>query len=181
MEVSLSWKVTPHRYEHGNPAMTGDEEWNILDLDDDLVQEECEGIVEKLGAAWIRARLDFYGRRREELFRPSGQLLPEAPTRRAQIMAETLMWMVGEDLAHMQTRSKDFKRAMTNFEQDGNQGCWIQAYSFISLYWDDLELIKKYGCVDEEGQPMEVDERAHSAGVEELKAHGRRVCEGRRD
>ena len=75
--MPTSWKVTPHRYEHGNPAMTGDEEWNILDLDDDLVQEECEGIVEKLGAAWIRARLDFYGRRREELFRPSGQLLPE--------------------------------------------------------------------------------------------------------
>ena len=92
-------------------------------------------------------------------------------------MAETLMWMVGEDLAHMQARSKDFKRAMTNFGQDGNQDCWIQAYSFISLYWDDLELIKKYGCVDEEGQPMEVDERAHSAGVEELKAHGRRMYE----
>ena len=63
--MPTSWKVTPHRYEHGNPAMTGDEEWNILDLDDDLVQEECEGIVEKLGAAWIRARLDFYGRRRD--------------------------------------------------------------------------------------------------------------------
>ena len=48
--MPTSWKVTPHRYEHGNPATTGDEEWNILDLDDDLVQEECEGIVEKLGA-----------------------------------------------------------------------------------------------------------------------------------
>ena len=55
--MPTSWNVTPHRYEHGKPVMTGDK-WKVLDLNDECVVNECEGIVENLGAAWIRARLD---------------------------------------------------------------------------------------------------------------------------
>ena len=57
--MPTSWNVTPHRYEHGKPVMTGDK-WKVLDLNDECVVNECEGIVENLGAAWIRARLAFY-------------------------------------------------------------------------------------------------------------------------
>ena len=65
--MPTSWNVTPHRYEHGKPVMTGDK-WKALDLNDERVVNECEGIVENLGAAWIRARLDFYGRWLDQLF-----------------------------------------------------------------------------------------------------------------
>ena len=68
--IPTSWNVTPHRYEHGKPVMTGDK-WKVLDLNDECVVNECEGIVENLGAAWIRARLDFYGRWLDQLFGPS--------------------------------------------------------------------------------------------------------------
>ena len=91
--MPTSWNVTPHRYEHGKPVMTGDK-WKILDLNDECVVNECEAIVENLGATWIRARLDFYGRWLDQLFGPSGQLLHETPTRKALMAAETLMSML---------------------------------------------------------------------------------------
>ena len=74
--------------------MTGDKCWKVLDLNDECVVNECEVIVENLGATWIRARLDFYGRWLDQLFGPSGQLLQETPTRKALMAAETLMAML---------------------------------------------------------------------------------------
>ena len=88
--------------------MTGDK-WKVLDLNDECVVNECEGIVENLGAAWIRARLDFYGRWLDQLFGPSGQLLHETPTRKALMAAETLMSMLLHELDEIDA---DLKRGL---------------------------------------------------------------------
>ena len=65
--------------------MTGNHSWSVLDLDDERLGDECAAIVEKLGATWIKARLEFYDDRIEKLFRPTGRVLAEAPTRMAPI------------------------------------------------------------------------------------------------
>ena len=114
--MPTSWNVTPHRYEHGKPVMTGDK-WKVLDLNDECVVNECEVIVENLGATWIRARLDFYGRWLDQLFGPSGQLLQKTPTRKALMAAETLMAMLLHEFDEMQTSSVDYERAMADYSQ----------------------------------------------------------------
>ena len=114
--MPTSWNVTPHRYEHGKPVMTGDK-WKVLDLNDECVVNECEVIVENLGATWIRARLDFYGRWLDQLFGPSGQLLQKTPTRKALMAAETLMAMLLHEFDEMQTSSVDYERAMADYSR----------------------------------------------------------------
>ena len=71
--------------------MTGNPSWSVLDLDDERLGDECVDIVERLGATGIKARLDFYDDWITKLFKPEGKLLAEAPTRVAQITAETLL------------------------------------------------------------------------------------------
>ena len=74
--------------------MTGNPSWSVLDLDDECLDDECMDIVERVGATWINVRLDFYEDWITKLFKPDGKLLAEAPTRVAQIKAETLLvWM----------------------------------------------------------------------------------------
>ena len=80
--------------------MTGNPSWSVLDLDDERLGDECVDIVEKVGVTWINSRLDFYEDCIEKLFRPTGELLAEAPTRVAQMKAEALLvWMAREDRA----------------------------------------------------------------------------------
>ena len=82
--------------------MTGNPSWSVLDLDDEHFGDECVDIVAKVGVTWINSRLDFYEDSIEKLFRPTGELLAEAPTRVAQMQAEALLvWMAREDLEHM--------------------------------------------------------------------------------
>ena len=63
--------------------MTGNPSWSVLDLDDERLGDECVDIVERLGATWINARLEFYEDWITKLFKPDGKLLAEAPTRAA--------------------------------------------------------------------------------------------------
>ena len=65
--------------------MTGNQSWSVLDLDDERLGDACVDIVEKVGVTWINSRLDFYEDSIEKLFRPTGELLAEAPTRVAQM------------------------------------------------------------------------------------------------
>ena len=136
--------------------MTGNPSWSALDLDDERLGEECVDIVERLGATWIKVRLDFYDDWITKLFKPDGKLLAEAPTRVAQIKAETLlMWMAHEDLESMQVSSERHELLLEIQEHDSNQDCWLAAYSFLSLLMNDLVLIDHYGCRDEKGRRME--------------------------
>ena len=82
--------------------MTGNPSWSVLDLDDEHLGDECVDIVAKVGVTWINSRLDFYEDSIEKLFRPTGELLDEAPTRVAQMQAEALLeWMAHEDIEHI--------------------------------------------------------------------------------
>ena len=106
--------------------MTGNPSWSVLDLDDERLGDECVDIVEKVGVTWINSRLDFYEDCIEELFRPTGELLAEAPTRVAQMKAEAmLVWMAREDLEHMKVPSAQHEQVREAYEHDSNQDCWI--------------------------------------------------------
>ena len=104
-------------------------------------------IVEKVGVTWINSRLDFYEDYIEKLFRPTGELLAEAPTRVAQMQAEALLlWMAREDIEHMKVSSAEHEQVREAYDHDSNQDCWLTAYSFLSLFLEDLTLLDLYGC-----------------------------------
>ena len=102
--------------------MTGNPSWSVLDLDDEHLGDECVDIVEKVGVTWINSRLDFYEDSIEKLFKPTGELLAEAPTRVAQMQAEALLeWMVHEDIEHMNVPPVQLAQIREAFEHDSNQ------------------------------------------------------------
>ena len=102
--------------------MTGNPSWSALDLDDERLGDECVDIVEKVGVTWINSRLDFYEDYIEKLFRPTGELLAEAPTRVAQMKAEALLvWMAREDLEHMKVPSAQHEQVREAYEHDSKE------------------------------------------------------------
>ena len=80
--MPTSWNVTPHRDEHGYPAtMTGDDGMRVLGLNLDSPYSTCTEIMVKNGRGWLEGRLQHYQDLSDELFRPEGKELAEAPTR----------------------------------------------------------------------------------------------------
>ena len=94
--MPTSWNVTPHRDEHGYPAMTGDDCMKVLDfgdlLDDPAWMRICATeLMVKNGKGWLEGRLQHYREKSNALFRPTGKELAEAPDRTAQLIAEVLL------------------------------------------------------------------------------------------
>ena len=117
--------------------MTGNQSWSVLDLDDERLGDECVGIAARVGVTWINSRHDFYEDSIEKLFRPTGELLAEAPTRVAQMQAEALLeWM-----AHDQERCKllpAVRRAVGSYtEQTG-----LQDWSRDAIVAERLEALE---------------------------------------
>ena len=62
--------------------MTGDDGMRVLGLNLDSPYSTCTGIMVKNGRGWLEGRLQHYqDLSGDELFRPEGKELAEAPTR----------------------------------------------------------------------------------------------------
>ena len=62
--------------------MTGDDGMRVLGLNLDSPYSTCTEIMVKNGRGWLEGRLQHYQDLSDELFRPEGKELAEAPTRR---------------------------------------------------------------------------------------------------